>query len=271
MPDAYINEIECQNARYTVALTPGESFSMLTEELITYLFDGKFHVLIPSMTRWLESSRQFAAFVRTFQDKIRKKVRVTQDQETILDLHLELETAYLLLQERALTLSYEPQLAEKVRSPDFAVSFTTSLTFMLEVTRLRVNQKPTDEQSLGPNATGDRLADAVCSKLGQFAHQQSNILLVGVDNLQISQDDIRAAMLRIQQRAERSDAAFFQRYRFRDRTDFFKYYQRLSEILVRGTDAQGAASLVTWVNSQAKSPLPSKVRTVLYRSQTPGS
>ena len=111
-----------------------------------------------------------------------------------------------------------------------------------------------------------RLADAVCSKLGQLIHQQSNILLVGVDALQPTQDDVRAAMLRVQQRAERNDADFFQRYRFRERAEFFKYYQRLSEILVRGTDVQNTATLVVWTNPQAKSPLPSKVRTVLYRS-----
>lgn len=239
---------------------------MLTEELITYLFDGKSHILIPPMTRWISSSRPFAAFVRTFQDKIRKKVRVTQDPETILDLHLELETAYLLLEEKTLSLSYEPQLAEKVRSPDFAVSFTTSVTFMMEVTRLRAGQKPTEEQSPGPNATGDRLADAVCTKLGQLVHQQSNVLLVGVNALDITQDDVRAAMLRVQQRAEKNDLDFFQHYRFRDRTDFFKQYQRLSEILIRGTDSQEIASLATWVNPQAKYPLPGKVRTVLYRS-----
>lgn len=241
---------------------------MQTEELIAYLFDGKPHLLIAPMTRWLSSSRAFTTFVRTFQDKIRKKLRVTQDQETILDLHLELETAYLLLQERTLSLVYEPQLAEKVRSPDFAVSFTTSVTFMLEVTRLRANPKTSVEQASDVNALGDRFADAVCSKLGQLVHQHSNVLLVGVDVLEMSQDDIRAAMLRVQQRAERSDTAFFQRYGFRDRADFFRHYQRLSEILARETGVDEGMSLATWVNPQAKYPLPNKARTALHRSQT---
>lgn len=235
---------------------------MLTEELLTHLFDGKAHILIPPMQRWLSASRPFTAFVKTFQDKIRKKIRVTQDPETILDLHLELETAYLLLQERALNVSYEPQLAEKMRSPDFAVTFTTSNTFMLEVTRLRTNSRPSEDLSSGPGAIGDRLADAVCSKLGQFVQQHSNIILVGVDAPEMTQEDIRAAMLRVQQRAERNDPAFFERYRFRDRADFFRYYQRLSEILVRGTHVQ----FIAWVNPQAKYPVPGRVRTVLYRS-----
>lgn len=236
---------------------------MFTDELLAYLFDGNDHVLIPPMQRWLSASRPFTAFVKTFQDKIRKKIRVTQDPETILDLHLELETAYRLLQERALNVSYEPQLAEKVRSPDFAVTFTTSTTFMLEVTRLRTNPRPSEDLSSGPGAIGDRLTDAVCSKLGQFVHQQINILLVGVNASALAQDNIRAAMLRVQQRVERNDPAFFERYRFRDRADFFRHYQRLSEILVRGTDMQ----FIAWINPQAKYPLPGKVRTVLYRSQ----
>lgn len=239
---------------------------MFTDELLTYLFDRQPHILAEPMGTWLNASRRFAAFVDTFRDKIRKKIRVTQDVETLLDLRLELDTAYRLLQERTLSLVYEPQLAEKVRSPDFAVTFTTSLTFMLEVTRLRTNPKPIDDQTSVSNI-GDRLTDAVCSKLGQLTHQQCNIILVGVDALQLTQDDLRATMLRIQQRAERSKPAFFQRYGFRDRANFFNHYQRLSEILIRGTDTQEESSFLTWVNPQGKIPLPSKVRTVLYRSQ----
>lgn len=240
---------------------------MLTNELLTYLFDGNSHFLAHPMETWMNSSRQFTAFVDTYRDKIRKKIRVTQDQGTLLDLRLELETAYRLLRERTLSITYEPQLAERVRSPDFAVTYTTSMTFILEVTRLRTNHKSLEEQDSEANAIGDRLADAVCSKLGQLVHKQSNIILVGMEGMRLSQEDIHAAMLRMQQRAERSDTTFFQRYRFRDRAEFIRHYQRLSEILVRTTDSQEENSFVAWVNPQAKTPLPSKVRTVLYRSQ----
>ena len=57
--------------------------------------------------------------------------------DDLLDLQLELEAAYLLLQERSLSLIYEPQRAGQSRCPDYAVTYTSSLTFMLEVTRLR--------------------------------------------------------------------------------------------------------------------------------------
>ena len=253
---------------------------MLADELLIYVFDGKSHLLAEPMAMWLASSRRFIAFVTTFRDKIRKKVRATQDQESLLDLRLELETAYVLLQERPLSLMYEPQQPGHVRGPDFAVTFTTSLTFMVEVTRLRADRTSAlagaQEQALAtpaPNTAlaipliGDeRLTDTICSKLGQLLPQRSNVLLVGVEALHLTHNDLRATMLRIQQRAERNDPTFFQRHGFRDRADFFHHYQRLSELLVRGPDLHAAEPMIVWVNPQAKHPLPSKVRTVLYRS-----
>jgi hypothetical protein len=232
---------------------------MPTDDLLTYLFDGQPHLLLQPMAMWLASSRRFAAFVTIFQDKIRKKLRTTQDQENLFDLQLELETAYLLLQERSLSLVYEPELSKRIRSPDYAVAFTTSLTFMLEVTRVQMDPK---------NTMDARLADTISSKLGQLLPQRTNILLVGVEAADPTANDVRTAMLSIQQRAERNDSTFLQRYGFRDRADFFRHYQCLSEILVRGPHFEVTKSIVTWINPQAKHPLPSKVRTALYRSHT---
>lgn len=209
------------------------------------------------MAKWLASSRRFVTFAKTFRDKIRKKVRTTPDRENLLDLQLELETAYLLLQERSLSVKYEPEMAKGIRSPDFAVSFTTSHTFMLEVTRVRVDSTSTLEA---------RLADTISDKLGQLLPQRSNVLLVGIEAAEVNQGDIQRALLGIQQRAEQNDQAFLQRHRLRDRADFFRHYQRLSELLVRKTQSDTTHSVVTWVNPQAKHPLPGKVRTALQRS-----
>ena len=240
---------------------------MLTGELLTYLFDGKPHLLAKPMAAWLGSSRRFTVFVTTFCDKIRKKLRVTKDQETLYDLRLEFETAYLLLQERPLSLAYEPEQSKQVRSPDFAVRYTTSLTFMVEVTRLRaVSKTEILSSDNGTTLEEEHLADAICSKLGQFLPQRGNVLIIGVDALRLTQYDLQATMLRIQQRAEQSDPAFWMRYGFGDRAEFFRHYQRLSEVLVRGSEWLADAPLVAWVNPQAKHPLPSKVRTALYRS-----
>jgi hypothetical protein len=234
---------------------------MLINELHTYLFDGQPHILSAPMENWLTSSRRFTAFVTNARDKIRKKIRVTQDPETLLDLRLELETAYRLLQEKSLSLVYEPPCGQG-RCPDFAVSFTTSMTFMIEVTRLRTIQIG----AVSPES--DPLIDAICSKLGQLLPQHSNVLIIGVDVLYLTPTELQSTMLRLQRYAERNDPAFWQRYRFRDRADFFRSYQRLSEILVRGSQLQSAESVIGWTNPQAKYPLPSKVRTALYHSHT---
>ena len=252
---------------------------MLTDDLLTYLFDGQSHSLAQPMAAWLGSSRRFAAFATTFRDKIRKKLRTTQDRESLLDLQLELETAYLLLQERSLSLAYEPEQSKRMRSPDFAVTFTTSLTFMVEVTRVKADPKSTGseihEQAPAPPETlpaipllNVRLDDTVASKLSQLLPQRSNILIVAIEATSMTSSNIRDAMLSIQQRAERNDPIFLQRHGFHDRADFFQHYQRLSEVLVRAPHFESAKSIVTWINPQAKHPLPGKVRTVLYRSHT---
>jgi len=242
---------------------------MLIDELLTYLFDGKAHPLATPMATWLAYSRRFTAFVNTFHNKIRKKLRTTQEMERLLDLHLELETAYLLLQERSLSLIYEPPKGGQSRGPDFAVTYTTSTPFMVEVTRgLAQAQELEPPPQAAPirSLAGEWLADMVCSKLSQLLLKHTNILLVGVKTPCFTQDTLRATMLNLQQRAERNDAAIMQRNGFRDRAHFFQHFQRLSELLVRGPHLQADEPLIGWVNPQAKYPLPGKVRTVLYRS-----
>lgn len=229
------------------------------ETLLTYLFDGQPHFLAAEMASWLASSRRFTAFITTFRDKIRKKLRTPQEAEGVLDVRFELETAYLLLQERSLSLVYEPPRCEQARCPDFAVTFTTSLTFMLEVTRLRTVQ---------PQIVSERLAEAICSKLGQLLPQHSNVLLVGGQASSLSQDELHSMMLSIQQRAERNDVMLLRRHKFRNRADFFKHYQRLSEIVVRGERGKASSAALEWVNPQARHGLPGKVRTMLSRSQS---
>jgi hypothetical protein len=247
---------------------------MLNHELISFLFDGKSPPFAEPMSQWIASSRRFAAFVDRFRDKIRKKIRVTHATEGQLDLQLELETAYLLLKEKTLSVMYEPDHAKRVvRAPDFAVTYTTSMTFMLEVTRM---QTPSVEsfQSIASTNNNElppillRVADTICSKLGQLQPRQANILLVGMDPLALTESDLHHTMRHTQSRVERDDPAFLRRYGFRDRTDFLAHFQRLSEIFMRGP---GVGTSVVWVNPQAKHVLPSKVRTALYRSHNSSS
>lgn len=226
-----------------------------TDALHTYLFDGQPHALSADMRAWLASSRRFAAFVREAQSKVRKKLRAAQEPESVADVGLELETAYRLLQARAFSLEYEPKIQGQPRSPDFAVSFTTASTFMLEVTRLRSGQP-------------ERVADAVCGKLGQLLPQRSNVILIGTPAPVPTGEELRAVMQGLQARAERGDETLFKRTRLRDRADFFSHFRRLSEVLVCELPRQVGEPPTVWLNSQAKGPLPGKVRATLYRSQT---
>jgi hypothetical protein len=238
---------------------------MLVDELLIYIFEGKPHILASQLATWLSASRRFAAFVQTNRDKIRKKVRVTADPESILDLQLELATAYWLHQERTLNVVYEPEGHGRTRTPDFAVTFTTSTTFMVEVTRFRTPTVATADEPA--NTLSTRLVDTICSKLGQLLPQRSNVILVGVETPILTQVDLPAIMRQLQQQAERNDPIIIQRHRFRDRADFFQHYRRLSEVLIRGRETQtGSPPLLTWSNPQATQPLPAKVRTALYRS-----
>lgn len=244
---------------------------MLINELISYLFDRQPNLLAEPMATWLTSSRRFTAFVNAHHTKIRKKLRVAQGQENLRDLQLELETAYLLLRERSLSLAYEPHHPELGRSPDFAVSFTTSFVFMVEVTRLRTaqsNPMPGIQETAGGILPSDRLTDMLCSKLGQFLPQRSNLLLVGVEASPLADFDLHATMLRLQQRAEANDSTVIHKHGFRDRADFFSQYQRLSGLLIRGIPLQAGETVLVWDNPQTKYPLPSKVRSALSRSHT---
>lgn len=233
---------------------------MSSDELLLYLFDDRPHHLRASVSMWLEDSRRFVEFVQVFRDKIRKKLRVSSTLEASLGLRLELETAYLLLQERALSVAYEPLPGRQVRCPDFGVTYTTSITFMVEVTRLRgvfAGSMP---------AAGDRLIDVVCNKLGQFLPQYSNVLIIGVDELYMSDAELQTIMMRLPQRAGQRDSALWQRYGFEDRAAFFQQFQRLSEVLVRGAQLEADSQPAAWINPQARLPLPGKARAALHRS-----
>jgi hypothetical protein len=250
---------------------------MHVDEVLTYIFDGQSNPLLEPMAGWLASSRRFVAFVTAFRDKIRKKVRLAREHGSLLDLQLELETAFLLLRERSLSVAYEPEQSKGARSPDFAVSFTTSLTFAVEVTRLQLEQDEAadsdDPALMSPPgiapvtvALAARLADTVVGKLGQLLPQRGNVVIVAIESHRPISLDIRGAMLSLQQRAERNDLSLLQRHAFQDRADFFRQYRRLSEVILRMPQSETGAPLPAWINLQAKHPLPTKVRTVLYRA-----
>ena len=236
---------------------------MTADPLVSYLFDDKPHRLMGMVAGWLVESPRYKTFVTTYKDKIRKKIRMTRPGEGVGDLQFELAIAYWLAQERRLAaVVYEPYASSKTRGPDFAVTFK-SLTFNVEVTRIR---PPEGE---GPPAalevyTAARLADTVCDKLGQMLPGMINLLVVGVADIVVPQLDAAGAMARLKQRVENKDAAVLGRYGFGGPADFFKDYLRLSGILVKGAEGGGTAGAgVLWLNNQAKHQIPTNLRTIL--------
>src|SRR5690606_38177844 len=129
------------NAARRGAERPPHDRAVTRDALLTALLDAGPHPLAEPLRAWRSSSRRFTAFLQAHASKVRKKLRTTTDPEGVQDLRLELETAYLLLRERALSVEFEPLKAGGGRSPDFAVTFTTSVTFLLEATRLQAARR----------------------------------------------------------------------------------------------------------------------------------
>jgi hypothetical protein len=245
-------------------------------ELLRTIFGGEAHILAPPLAEWMVASPRFAAFVETYRDKIRKKVRGMRDAEGLRDLQLELETAYLLLQAHQLTVAYEPYGTGKARGPDFAVTYTTSVTFNVEVTRMRVSSRERSKEQPDDLADGGadapfvaqheaaRLADIVCGKLGQMLAGMINVLVVVPESNAALGIDVGGAMLQLRQRAERKDPGLFARYGFQDASDFFKRYERLSGVLVRGASERAPRiSPILWENNRASHPIPARIRSIL--------
>lgn len=262
---------------------------MVADDLLRFLFDGRPHALRRPVAAWLAGSRRFFAFVVENQAKIRKKLRTATEPDTLRGLELELETACLLLRERALTVVYEPHQHTRERGPDFAVSYTTHCTFMVEVTRMRV--APPNPESPAANCTtpplqpqaplagprlvgpplagpppGDRFFDTFCSKMGQMLPQCGNVLIIGQDGPAPAPADLHATMLNFRRRVESDDPAALLRHGFRDRGDFLRHLQRLSVLLIRTVPLKPGDAAVLWDNPQAKVPLPPKARAALAGS-----
>lgn len=271
---------------------------MSTDELLDTLFEGRPHALAPVVAAWLASSRRFAQFARDHHTKIRKKLRAVQDPESIRDLHLELETAYQFTLAKDLTPVYEPATGAS-RGPDFAVRFTTSLEFMVEVTRLRAESDTTTvpeperaesnattapeperakaiDDELGRGTQGAlserRLAGILAAKLGQTVTGRVNLLIIGLDAPPPSADELDAALRRIRRRVETSDADAIRRQGFTSRGNYLRRAETLSAILVRPAPDPSREPrpappprVALWSNPRAAVPLPTKVRSAVLR------
>ena len=112
-----------------------------------------------------------------------------------------------------------------------------------------------------PAPDAERLGELIAGKLGQMLPGAPNVLVVAAPPA-----PLETALKQLQSRAERDDALMFTRAHVRTRSEFFKFYTRLSAVILRG---EPPAAPLLWLNKQARHPLPAPVMRPLLACFTP--
>lgn len=199
--------------------------------------------------QWAAASPRFAGFLSAYQPKIGKKLRGIRDEEGYFDLLAELEVAYRLLGERSLTLVYEPLLAEKQRGPDFAVTFKTHTTFMVEVRHLRAST----------NTLERRLAAVFADKLRQLPASLPNVLALSGAPADITPQRIAQGLQELAAPAHRHDEDACKARGFASARDLLRRLSRLSAVAV-------LEPALLWEHPAAQHPLAPDLRKTLARA-----
>ena len=221
-----------------------------------YVFEEQPHLLSGELMQWMEASARFTAFVETYRDKIRKKIRVTHDPESVLDVGGELEVAYGLLNDRRLSVAYEPYASVKRRGPDFAVTYRANLVFNVEVARLRVAES--EAAGMEPSSKElarkeERVLRILLDKLGQMQPGMANLLVIHTHEGLARSIDLGGLMQAVKTKAEGKDPSFYTASRYASPAAFYKDFLRLSGIVLWAPGGQW------WANRQARPGLPEKV------------
>jgi hypothetical protein len=211
-------------------------------ELIAHVFDGQPHPLSAELLQWMEESARFTAFVETYRDKVRKKVRVTRQEESILDLRGELEVAYRLLNDRRLSVAYEPYASTGGRGPDFAVTYRANLRFNVEAARMRTGEA--EDSDLARHE--ERFLRILLYKLGQMQPGMANLLVLQTGEEVRRAIDLDGLMQAIKRRAEGKEVAFYAGSGYSGPAAFYKDFLRLSGVVLWAEGAQA------WANRQAR-------------------
>lgn len=235
---------------------------MTRAQLLDDLLDGQPHTLTAALEAWL-LSRRYRTFVSDHLPKVRKKLRGALDPDSARDLLFELDVAYRLTQDKRFSVTYEPVPGGQSRGPDFCVRFTTSMEFMIEVTRLR-GLSPEASSAAGSGVDARRLASVLALKLGQTAADRANLLLVGTDADSPADDELATMMIEVRHDAETTDPEALLKKGFRHRGEYLRRLERLSAIVIRRApsleNGQGQAGSATWLNPHARTPLSNPVR-----------
>jgi len=204
----------------------------------------------------MESSPRFTAFVETYREKIRKKIRVARDSESALDLRSELEVASCLLQDRRLAVAYEPYASAKRRGPDFGVAYRVNTVFNIEVARMRAGEgEPggSDPPGPGPRRREERVVRILLAKLGQMQPGMANLLVIHTREELAKSIDLGETMRALKLRVEGKDPVFFAASGYASPAAFYKDFLHLSGILFWVPGA------LPWANRQARPLLDEKV------------
>jgi hypothetical protein len=192
------------------------------------------------VARWLESSPRFRAFSERYRDKIRRKLRSARDAETLRDVRAELAVAERLLADRRFELAYEPYGSGRL-GPDFGVTFRTTATLNLEVTRPR------------PRAGGLHVRRAIVGKLRQLPPTVPNVILVDADGVPAATFDVAGELRAVRQSVDRRDPFVLGTLALTSPRAFYERFLRPGGVVVR-SEAPWAATL--WVNRSARIALP---------------
>ena len=225
-------------------------------ELIDYVFEGRGEPLSGEVLCWMDASARFTVFVEAYRDKIRKKIRVTPDAESLLDVRSELEVAYRLLKDRRLSVAYEPYASARRRGPDFAVTYRVNLIFNVEVARVRVAE--TGLEGLDLPRREERLMRLFLYKLGQMQPGMANLLVIHTREELARSIDLGRLMQEVKMRTDRKDPSFYAATHYSNPAAFYKDFLRLTGILV------WAPGGPLWVNKQARPALSDDVLRLVF-------
>ncbi len=217
------------------------------------------------------------------QDKVRKKLSISDDEEQRLDVRAELFVAHLIVADRRFELSFEAYGARRL-GPDLTVTFRANQRFNLEVTRLRTTGKaerassgelsglPLSDDASGPASSGRdsgiaRVANVVAGKLRQLPGDVPNALVIAARGLALNEDSLIAAVRLLKMHSDAKDDTFFARRGLNDARDFYAQDLRLAGILVLD-EATEPARAVFSPNREARQPLSREAVTALVQCLT---
>jgi hypothetical protein len=227
-------------------------------DLMQNIFEGRSDFLTQWLAQQVTESRRFRIFSEQYRGKIRSKYRLSQNDDELRDLQLELDTARRLVSDKRFELEYEALSAQRKRNPDFTAHFRVNTHCTIEVTRIRLLRPDTPFYGLAAeNAVALKLLFRLLEKCHQMQPATPNVLLIDAAP-EGTLDDLLKATNTLKFLAERKEEALFiQRGGYQNAVDFLHHYFRVSALILRGTAPQ------FWQNPQAKHKLTPELASAL--------